>query len=110
VPYQVCCGLHDNGNWCGASSSLSGQGNRQPDWRNLSVGDGFFTVTVLDKPWLVYSNSQAGIINLTDAQRRTEDDLSHPRTASARSVTQCSATSTATASARLTTCSRGPST
>jgi photosystem II stability/assembly factor-like uncharacterized protein len=66
VPYQVCGGLQDNGNWCGASNSLSGQGNRQADWRNVSGGDGFFTVPVLDKPWLVYSNSQGGMINITD--------------------------------------------
>ena len=68
VPYQVCGGLQDNGNWCGASNSLSGQGIRQADWRNVSGGDGFFTVPVLDKPWLVYSNSQGGMINLTDTR------------------------------------------
>jgi photosystem II stability/assembly factor-like uncharacterized protein len=66
VPYQVCGGLQDNGNWCGASNSLSGQGNRQADWRNMSGGDGFFTVPVLNKPWLVYSNSQGGMLNITD--------------------------------------------
>ena len=66
VPYQVCGGLQDNGNWCGASNSLSGQGIRQADWRNISGGDGFFTVPVLDKPWLVYSNSQGGMLNITD--------------------------------------------
>ncbi len=66
TPYQVCGGLQDNGNWCGASNSLSGQGIRQADWRNVSGGDGFFTVPVLDKPWLVYSNSQGGMLNITD--------------------------------------------
>ncbi|MES3034628.1 MAG: hypothetical protein V4813_11590 [Gemmatimonadota bacterium] len=66
VPYQVCGGLQDNGNWCGASNSLSGQGIRQADWRNMSGGDGFFTVPRLDKPWLVYSNSQGGMLNITD--------------------------------------------
>ena len=68
VPYQVCGGLQDNGNWCGASNSLSGQGIRQADWRNVSGGDGFFTVPQLDKPWLVYSNSQGGMINITDTR------------------------------------------
>ena len=66
TPYQVCGGLQDNGNWCGASNSLSGQGLRQADWRNVSGGDGFFTVPVLDKPHLVYSNSQGGMLNITD--------------------------------------------
>jgi photosystem II stability/assembly factor-like uncharacterized protein len=68
TPYHVCGGLQDNGNWCGTSNSLSGQGLRQADWFNISGGDGFFTVPVLDKPWLVYSNSQGGMINLTDTR------------------------------------------
>ena len=68
VPYKVCGGLQDNGNWCGASNSLSGQGIRQADWYNVSGGDGFFTVPVLDKPWLVYSNSQGGMLNITDTR------------------------------------------
>lgn len=68
VPYHVCGGLQDNGNWCGTSNSLSGQGLRQADWFNISGGDGFFSVPVLDKPWLVYSNSQGGMINITDTR------------------------------------------
>ena len=66
VPYRVCGGLQDNGNWCGASNSLSGQGIRQADWANVSGGDGFFTVPVMDKPWLVYSDAQGGMLNITD--------------------------------------------
>jgi photosystem II stability/assembly factor-like uncharacterized protein len=68
TPYHVCGGLQDNGNWCGTSNSLSGQGLRQADWFNISGGDGFFTVPVLNKPWLVYSNSQGGMINITDTR------------------------------------------
>ncbi len=68
TPYHVCGGLQDNGNWCGTSNSLSGQGLRQADWFNISGGDGFFTVPVMDKPWLVYSNSQGGMINITDTR------------------------------------------
>jgi photosystem II stability/assembly factor-like uncharacterized protein len=66
TPYRVCGGLQDNGNWCGASNSLSGQGIRAADWYNISGGDGFFTVPVLDKPWLVYSDAQGGMLNITD--------------------------------------------
>src|SRR5678816_1754413 len=31
-PYMTCGGLQDNGNWCGPSQALSGQGNRKADW------------------------------------------------------------------------------
>ena len=68
TPYHVCGGLQDNGNWCGTSNSLSGQGIRQADWATISGGDGFFTVPVLDKPWLVYSDAQGGMLNITDTR------------------------------------------
>jgi len=68
VPYKVCGGLQDNGNWCGPSNSLSGQGIRPADWYTVSGGDGFFTVPVLDKPWLVYSDAQGGMLNITDTR------------------------------------------
>jgi len=68
TPYRVCGGLQDNGNWCGASNSLSGQGIRTNDWYTVSGGDGFFTVPVMDKPWLVYSDAQGGMLNITDTR------------------------------------------
>jgi photosystem II stability/assembly factor-like uncharacterized protein len=67
-PYVTCGGLQDNGNWCGPSQTLSGQGNRKTDWYTVSGGDGFFTVPVMDKPWLVYSDAQGGMLNLTDTR------------------------------------------
>ena len=76
-PYMVCGGLQDNGNWCGPSQTLSGQGNRKSDWYTVSGGDGFFTVPVMDKPWLVYSR-RAGRDDQhhRHAHRDAEDDLS----------------------------------
>lgn len=68
VPYRACGGLQDNGNWCGPSNSLSGQGIRTDDWYTVSGGDGFFTVPVLDKPWLIYSDAQGGMLNITDTR------------------------------------------
>ena len=68
TPYRVCGGLQDNGNWCGASNSLSGQGIRTDDWYTVSGGDGFFTVPVMDKPWLVFSDAQGGMLNITDTR------------------------------------------
>ena len=74
-PYMVCGGLQDNGNWCGPSRSLSAQGNRKSDWFTVSGGDGFFTVPVMDKPWLVYSDAQGGMLNLTDTRTGTQKTI-----------------------------------
>ncbi|MDQ6829862.1 MAG: hypothetical protein M3081_13465, partial [Gemmatimonadota bacterium] len=65
-PYMVCGGLQDNGNWCGPSQTTSPQGNKKSDWFTVSGGDGFFTVPDLAKPWLVYSDAQGGMLNITD--------------------------------------------
>ena len=67
-PYMVCGGLQDNGNWCGASQTMSPQGNKKSDWFSVSGGDGFFTVPDIAQPWLVYSVSQGGMINLTNTR------------------------------------------
>jgi len=74
-PYMVCGGLQDNGNWCGPSQSLSGQGVRKNDWVTVSGGDGFFTVPVMDKPWLVYSDAQGGMLNITDTRTGTQKTI-----------------------------------
>jgi hypothetical protein len=74
-PYMACGGLQDNGNWCGASQTLSGQGNRKSDWYTVSGGDGFFTVPVMDKPWLVYSDAQGGMLNITDTRTGTQKTI-----------------------------------
>jgi hypothetical protein len=74
-PYMVCGGLQDNGNWCGASQTLSGQGVRKNDWYTVSGGDGFFTVPVMDKPWLVYSDAQGGMISITDTRTGTQQSI-----------------------------------
>jgi len=74
-PYMVCGGLQDNGNWCGSSQATSAQGIRKNDWFTVSGGDGFFTVPVMDKPWLVYSDAQGGMINITDTRTGTQKTI-----------------------------------
>jgi len=74
-PYMTCGGLQDNGNWCGPSQALSTQGNRKADWYTVSGGDGFFTVPVMDKPWLVYSDAQGGMLNITDTRTGTQKTI-----------------------------------
>jgi photosystem II stability/assembly factor-like uncharacterized protein len=74
-PYMTCGGLQDNGNWCGPSQALSTQGNRKADWYTVSGGDGFFTVPVMDKPWLIYSDAQGGMLNITDTRTGTQKTI-----------------------------------
>ncbi|HEY4955681.1 MAG TPA: hypothetical protein VII02_12440 [Gemmatimonadaceae bacterium] len=74
-PYMVCGGLQDNGNWCGPSQALSGQGNLKRDWYTVSGGDGFFTVPDLSKPWLIYSDAQGGMVSLTDTRTGTQKTI-----------------------------------
>jgi photosystem II stability/assembly factor-like uncharacterized protein len=74
-PYMACGGLQDNGNWCGPSQTPSQQGNRKADWYTVSGGDGFFTVPVLDKPWLIYSDAQGGMLNITDTRTGTQKTI-----------------------------------
>ena len=74
-PYMMCGGLQDNGNWCGPSQALSAQGIRKNDWYTVSGGDGFFTVPVMDKPWLVYSDAQGGMLNITDTRTGTQKTI-----------------------------------
>ena len=74
-PYKVCGGLQDNGNWCGPSQTLSGQGNRKDDWYTVSGGDGFFTVPDIKQPWLVYSDAQGGMISITDTRTGAQKQI-----------------------------------
>jgi hypothetical protein len=41
----------------------------------VSGGDGFFTVPVMDKPWLVYSDAQGGMLNITDTRTGTQKTI-----------------------------------
>ena len=73
-PYNACGGLQDNGNWCGPSRGLFG-GILKSDWYTVSGGDGFFTVPDLAKPWLIYSDAQGGMLNITDTRTGTQKTI-----------------------------------
>lgn len=76
-PYYVCGGLQDNGNWCGPTATAYDEGIRKDDWYLVSYGDGFFAVPDLSSPNLVYSDSQGGVIYLTDATTGSARNI-HP--------------------------------
>ncbi len=73
-PYMVCGGLQDNGNWCGPSLGLTGAIHKS-DWFTVSGGDGFFTVPDIAQPWMVYSDAQGGMINVTDTRTGTQKTI-----------------------------------
>ena len=67
-PYYVCGGLQDNFNWCGPSRTTLNEGIRREDWETLTFGDGFFAVPDPREPYLVYSDTQGGVITITDTR------------------------------------------
>ena len=73
-PYMTCGGLQDNGNWCGPSRGLFG-GILKSDWVTVSGGDGFFTVPDIAQPWLIYSDAQGGMLNITDTRTGTQKTI-----------------------------------
>ena len=43
IPYHICGGMQDNGNWCGPSRNRSRWGITNEDWFRLLLGDGVYT-------------------------------------------------------------------
>ena len=89
-PYMSCGGLQDNGNWCGPSHDASRAGIASA-WTGARsrAATASSPCRMLDKPWLIYSDAQGGMLNITDTRTGTsEDDLSRTRIASARWATR----------------------
>jgi len=54
TPYNLYCGLQDNGSWTAPSASPGGIVNKQ--WRSVGIGDGFYVFRhPLDKDIIYYS-------------------------------------------------------
>jgi photosystem II stability/assembly factor-like uncharacterized protein len=70
-PYTICGGLQDNGTWCGPSMVTSRDGIRKRDWVTVSGGDGFEGVQNIAEPWIIYSDSQGGVIYASNLRTNT---------------------------------------
>lgn len=57
-PYNVYCGLQDNGSWKAPSQAPGGIQNG--DWKNVGGGDGFWVQPNTEDPEIVYSEYQGG--------------------------------------------------
>ncbi len=76
-PYFLCGGLQDNGDWCGPSRTTYGEGILKDDWYTVHGGDGFYSVPVPDQPWIIFSNSQGGSIDVMDLRSGNSRSI-HP--------------------------------
>ncbi len=68
-PYNVFCGLQDNGSWLGPSNSKEWGGIMNHHWRPIGGGDGFYTLSPSDNPDIVYAESQTGEIIRVELKR-----------------------------------------
>jgi len=59
-PYNVYTGLQDNNSWGGPSSKRGRGGINNMDWFGMCGGDGFFTAVNVQRPNIVYCESQDG--------------------------------------------------
>jgi photosystem II stability/assembly factor-like uncharacterized protein len=74
--YYLSGGLQDNGSWTGPSRTREPAGILNDDWRMVSFGDGFQTISHPDNPELYLSESQGGSIMLTDFRNREQQSVS----------------------------------
>ena len=68
-PYNVFCGLQDNGSWMGPSNSKEWQGIKNNHWKPIGGGDGFFALSPANNPDIIYTESQTGEIIRVEVKR-----------------------------------------
>ena len=80
--YHLTMGLQDNGNWTGPSRTRDPLGILGDDWRIVSYGDGYYSVTHPEDPDLFLTDQQGGWIYRTDMRTLEQQDVSpQPRRA-----------------------------
>jgi photosystem II stability/assembly factor-like uncharacterized protein len=72
-PYNVYCGLQDNGSWKAASQHSSGINNG--DWLNVGGGDGFWVQPDRQNASIVFSEYQGGHIAKVDLKTNQAQDV-----------------------------------
>ena len=68
-PYNVFCGLQDNGSWMGPSNSKDWGGIKNNHWRTIGGGDGFFAFANPADSNILYAESQTGEMIRIEAKR-----------------------------------------
>ncbi|MDB5281982.1 MAG: glycosyl hydrolase [Bacteroidota bacterium] len=72
-PYNVYCGLQDNGSWRAPSQSPGAIKNS--DWRNVGGGDGFWVQPDGEDNQVVYSEYQGGHISRVELKPNQSQDV-----------------------------------
>ena len=72
-PYNVYCGMQDNGSWKAPSQSPGGIENG--DWKNVGGGDGFWVQPDAEDHELNYSEYQGGHISKYDGNEKQFQDI-----------------------------------
>ena len=73
LPYNVYCGLQDNGSWRAPSQAPGGI--RNANWLNVGGGDGFWVQPDGENHEIVYSEYQGGHISRIDVKENIWQDI-----------------------------------
>ena len=74
--YHLTMGLQDNGNWTGPSRTREPAGILMDDWRVVSYGDGYYSLSHPENPDLFLTDQQGGWIYRTDMRTMEQQDVS----------------------------------